>query len=327
MSTSPAERPTSHHSNRQEAKSPHGISLESKIDQHLETIEAATQKYSGSLREDRLRTDENFSAAKLHSVFRVERRGDTLIVTPRGDTIGFGHMEYQTELNRVLGILENPEISNLLVDLGFANYFGSQMIGAINSMIVKVRNAGGASGVCDVSDDMLEGLSVMNLHDFWTIYATRNDAIRLLVTEPVSSQARRQWKWIAISMVVILSSVGIGHFNFDIFGLDDTNVRFYRTIEKVFEHYRELKEKDTNRNEWKIFSANAKEELQPILRELQKRKHVGDSPKMYLLIALREGLMPIVYNPNYEHSHYETIYRTWMAKAREKIATEDVVLE
>ncbi|MCH8830764.1 MAG: hypothetical protein IID45_14400, partial [Planctomycetes bacterium] len=79
--------------------------------------------------------------AELHTVFPVERRGDTLIVTPRGSASGFGIREMESELKTVLAILDGPEIKNVIVDLQAAEYFGSQMIGAINSMILPVRDA------------------------------------------------------------------------------------------------------------------------------------------------------------------------------------------
>ena len=86
---------------------------------------------------------------QFHKVFLAEVEGRTLVVTPRGDSIGFRDTDVAGELKTLLSLIGTPGIVNLVVDLGNAEYFGSTMIGAINQLGTRFREIGGKIALCN----------------------------------------------------------------------------------------------------------------------------------------------------------------------------------
>jgi anti-anti-sigma factor len=118
--------------------------------------------------------------AKFHKVFPIELTGNTLVVKPQGDAVSFRDSDVAGELTTVLEILDHLGPANLLIDLGGDNYFGSTMIGAMNNMGEKVREAGGRVALCDASPQMLEVLRIMKLDELWMNFDTRKIALKAM---------------------------------------------------------------------------------------------------------------------------------------------------
>ena len=59
-------------------------------------------------------------------VFITERDGDTLIVVPHGDGLGFRYADVQIEANNIRRIIGQPDVANLVIDLEQLDYFGSE---------------------------------------------------------------------------------------------------------------------------------------------------------------------------------------------------------
>ena len=116
--------------------------------------------------------------ARFHKIFPAELSGDTLIVRPQGDAAGFRQSDLPMELHTLLALVDEPQVDNLLIDFGRADYFGSVVIGAIHSLGVKVRNAGGRVGICDTSDEMLETLRILKLDAIWTKFDSVKAALK-----------------------------------------------------------------------------------------------------------------------------------------------------
>ena len=102
---------------------------------------------------------------QFHKVFLAEQEGNTLVVTPRGDAVGFRDSDVAGELNNLLSLIGTPGIVNLVVDLGSSDYFGSTMIGAINQLGTRFRDIGGRIALCNVSPQMTDMLEIMHLND------------------------------------------------------------------------------------------------------------------------------------------------------------------
>ena len=115
---------------------------------------------------------------KFHKVFPAELKRDTLIVAPGGDAVSCRDSDINKELNTLQQLIDQPEVTNLIVDLGSSDYFGSIIIGAINNMGMKAKDAGGRIAICEASTDMMGILRVMNLDTIWSHYDTKKEAIR-----------------------------------------------------------------------------------------------------------------------------------------------------
>jgi anti-anti-sigma factor len=117
---------------------------------------------------------------QFHKVFLAEVEGRTLVVTPRGDSIGFRDSDVANELNTLLSLVGTPGIVNLVIDLSSAEYFGSTMIGAINQLGVRFREIGGKIALCGLSPQMSDMLDIMHLSDVWMKFDTRKIALRFM---------------------------------------------------------------------------------------------------------------------------------------------------
>jgi len=117
---------------------------------------------------------------QFHKVFLADVDGHTLVVTPRGDAVGFRDSDVAGELNTLLSLIGTPGIVNLVVDLSSAEYFGSTMIGAINELGKRFRDIGGKTALCEVSPQMSDVLDIMHLGDVWLKFDTRKIALRYM---------------------------------------------------------------------------------------------------------------------------------------------------
>lgn len=116
-------------------------------------------------------------AMKHLKIFQVEQTGPTVILTPEGDASAFRYRDLHAEANSLRAHLLKPGNSNLLVDLQRMQYFGSEFIGAIVSMLREVRSRKGRAAFCAATPQMLQVLENMSLFRLWPHYATREEAL------------------------------------------------------------------------------------------------------------------------------------------------------
>lgn len=241
--------------------------------------------------------------ARYHSVFPVERHGDTLLVTPRGDASGFGTKELQSELKTILGWLDEPGVSNVVIDLGQSNYFGSQIIGAVNSLILKARDAGGKSGVCELSDDMQVGLSVLKIDTLWNIYATRREALANVATETVGDKAagimRTRSGQFALGAIVLLAVVAVALW------VNERNRPTSATISRdAYETFTEIngelkrnRDKGLSDAHWNLFSNRSTTKVEKLLAQLEGAENIDRKLKAELIQAGRDCLLKMLEHP------------------------------
>jgi anti-anti-sigma factor len=117
---------------------------------------------------------------QLHRVFLAEVDGTTLVVTPRGDAVGFRETDVSGELLSILELAGSPGINDLVVDLGSSQYFGSTMIGAINQLGIRFRDSGARIALCNASPQMASVLDIMHLGDVWMFFDSRKIAVRAM---------------------------------------------------------------------------------------------------------------------------------------------------
>jgi anti-anti-sigma factor len=111
------------------------------------------------------------------TMFLVEQVGPTVILTPRGDSSSFRYRDFQAEVNSVRTHMTLPENLNLVVDLRQCQYFRSEFIGALVSMLREVRRRQGQCALCGATDQMRVVLQNMSLFKLWPYFETRDDAL------------------------------------------------------------------------------------------------------------------------------------------------------
>lgn len=122
----------------------------------------------------------DLSDTTLHRVFLVESKGDTLIVSPTGEAFEFRHTMVISEMNAILELLEEPEVGNLVIDLKREEYYGSVIIGALNTMVSRMIEKGGRVATCCASEEMQNVIRIMGLSERWPNHPTRRKALKAL---------------------------------------------------------------------------------------------------------------------------------------------------
>jgi len=114
--------------------------------------------------------------------FSAAQQQGVLVITPLGDSLSFRDVDVQREGVEIKDYLSSNQVTQLIVDLGRSHYFGSLMIGIINSLGQTVRQNGGQMVMCNASDEMQTILKVMKLDTLWPMIPTLPQAIKVVKT-------------------------------------------------------------------------------------------------------------------------------------------------
>lgn len=120
-------------------------------------------------------------------IFTLDEQGNTLVIAPHGDGSAFRYQELHLEANTIRSYLLRPQIQNLVVDLGAMDYFGSEFIGSLVSMLRETRNRRGKGCFCAARPEMLQVLQNMGLFKLWPHYESREIALAE-VTQPAAAK-------------------------------------------------------------------------------------------------------------------------------------------
>lgn len=113
-------------------------------------------------------------------IFKVERSGDTLVVTPQGEGSAFRYQDLHLEANVIRGQMLKPEFKNLVINLEQMEYFGSEFIGSLVSMLRETKARGGKACFCSARPQMLSVLQNMSLFKLWPHYDSLDAALKEL---------------------------------------------------------------------------------------------------------------------------------------------------
>ncbi len=116
----------------------------------------------------------------FHSLLKAEQVGSAFVVTPQADGIGFRYADLQTELNRLLLAMNGP-MSGLVVDLGSLNYFGTEFLGAILSLMNHVGRRGRVALWCNASEGLIQFFHDRGVSSLFPYFYTRDDALQWLL--------------------------------------------------------------------------------------------------------------------------------------------------
>lgn len=111
------------------------------------------------------------------NIFRVEMNGDVLVVTPAGDASTFRYQDLHQEANTVRGEIARRGTKYIVIDISEMEYFGSEFIGALVSMLRETRLRGGKGGFCSANGPMLNVLQNMSLFKLWPYFETLDEAL------------------------------------------------------------------------------------------------------------------------------------------------------
>lgn len=111
-------------------------------------------------------------------IFQIEQAGDVVIVTPAGEGSAFRYQDLHLEVNAIRSHMMKPGQRNLIVDLSCMDYFGSEFIGALVSMLREVKTRKGLACFCSARPQMIQVLSNMALFKLWPHFDSREVALQ-----------------------------------------------------------------------------------------------------------------------------------------------------
>ncbi len=231
---------------------------------------------------------------KQHKVFHVSSRGPALIVTPQGDSAGFGHADLKVERERVAELVQQNELfPNLVVDLGDCNYAGSEMIGFLNKIILLNRDSGGSHAVVNISADMQEGIEIMHLEQIWNV-EDESSALRKLARENVVESARRNARVLGIALAS-LALVAVAVFVWSRIP-PNRNLADYQLIAESWNEFQRRRQ-GSDAFALAAWKKNELPRMQAVEARLAETAKTRYPAQQHMLWALRDHL-PRIYDPN-----------------------------
>lgn len=220
-----------------------------------------------------------------HRVLEVDLTGDTLVVIPAGDAVGFGLNVVNNEVAKVLEFSRSSRVQHLVIDLSRANYFGSVMIGEFMRLGTSVRDRGGRIALCGASADMQDVLRIMKLDTMWELFPRRDDAVRAIAHVPFREHLWRKRRWFAAAFVIML---GIGLYF--LIPRPQYDRIYYPEVRRIWTDIEELRRRQASDTEWEIFSKKAASRLEPIVYRLERYANADRIAARELLWVARDSV-------------------------------------
>lgn len=203
-----------------------------------------------------------FSINSTGRLYVHELHGNTLVIRPRGDSVGFSVGQRRQENGEIRKLVEDSRVQNLLVDLSTEHYFGSMVIGELLEFGQLVKARGGRIGLCQASDDLLVVLNLMQLNGQWEFFPTTAAAVQTVARIPWS---QRFWRY--RQAVVAMVALGLLCASIWFWPRNDRGMVFAEQVVLLWEKYERQRETTTS-EELHLLNGEVKEQLQPIVTEL-----------------------------------------------------------
>lgn len=114
----------------------------------------------------------------LGKTFETERVGDVLVVKAMGELGELHFQEIEAEAGEVLAQVKESDIMGVVVDLGFADYFGSSALGFFARLWQRMRARNGHMALCNVSPHGHELFHLTGLDSLWQCYPSLEEALQ-----------------------------------------------------------------------------------------------------------------------------------------------------
>lgn len=110
--------------------------------------------------------------------FEIAQQGDTIILTPQTDMGELNADQIISGMKRVLALLNNSSIKNIVLDFHKSGYYGSTALGFFVRLWRTVSQRKGHMAFCHLSEIEKDILKVMKLDSLWDICISREDALQ-----------------------------------------------------------------------------------------------------------------------------------------------------
>lgn len=149
------------------------------------------------------------SSRSTGQLYPYELVGNTLVVRPHGDSVGFGIHQLRIEVMEVRKMAQEDRVRHLLVDLSEVHYFGSMVLGDLVEFANIVKSRGGRVGLCGASSDMLAVMNLTHQTEFWELFPDLAAGLRTVATIPLSERLWQYRQAALVTMGVIAFGVAV----------------------------------------------------------------------------------------------------------------------
>lgn len=233
------------------------------------------------------------ASLNAHRVLEADIHGDTLVVTPAGDAVGFGLNVVNGEVAKVLEVAKSDRVKHLIIDLSQSNYFGSVMIGEFMRLGLAVRDRGGRIALSGASVDMQDVLRIMKLDVMWEIFPNRTEALSSIARVPFFEHVWRKRRWFAAAAAICLAIV-----IYIVIPRPQYERIYFPEVKKVWEDILELRHRQASDSEWEILAARADTKLKPIVAHLERYANADRPAARELLWLARDSIPQALHERN-----------------------------
>jgi anti-anti-sigma factor len=114
-------------------------------------------------------------------MIEIDRRGDTLVLTPQRNLRELEAPEIEVEQEALRHLWADEQtLRNVVVDFGRTDYFGSTAIGLLTQLWHGVRERGGVMSLCRLSMHEEDILDATGLREAWPVYPTLEAAFAVI---------------------------------------------------------------------------------------------------------------------------------------------------
>jgi anti-anti-sigma factor len=197
-----------------------------------------------------------------HQVYPYEMHGNTLVVRPRGDCVGFALHQVRREMGEIHTLAEQERVVHLLIDLSAEHYFGSMVLGDLVEFGQTVKARGGRIGLCGASNDFLAVLKLMHLDAQWDIFPDTATGLQTVATIPWREQVWA-YRYVAAALTAVCLMLGVITY----WPRPDRGPELARQLVALWENHHRLEGIITT-EEQQLREQKLQARLEPIVHEL-----------------------------------------------------------
>jgi anti-anti-sigma factor len=113
-------------------------------------------------------------------VFALHREGRTATIEVQGAVSSLADDAALRELDRILELIRQGNVHDVLVDFQQSPYFGSCLLEALRRIWNELQPRGGRMVLCNLSPVGMEIIQLAKFDQLWPVVATREAAARRL---------------------------------------------------------------------------------------------------------------------------------------------------
>jgi len=206
-----------------------------------------------------------------HHVYPYELIGNTLVVRPKGDAVGFALHDVRQEMGEIKQLAADPRVKHLIIDLSAERYYGSMVLGDLVEFGQLVRSRGGCIGLAGASSDLDAVLKLMHLDEQWVFFPHTEAGLRAIAEIPIS---QRLWRYRAAAGWLVAACVIAAAVAF--WPRTDRGAEYYAKVADLWVKYDQPRSGlgDIERD---LQQQQVRKKLEPILDDLKRR---GDRKRL-----------------------------------------------